>query len=191
MGLESNYHIYLIIFNLFYINFFSNFITLSCINKTLLNFVVLFAMCWLNTSLVSHSPSVPLYCLSHTVLIYTHIYLDTNQHQQPTGDSPFCRQKKTPLCFTWLTLLTGRESWVRPSNTGCHPVWTAATSTHHASLAWVTAPMWPKEIEARVWLSPYNFIKIKDGRDRGGGEGDEALRKLAGLLPASSSAVKR
>lgn len=73
--LRSHYQfatIYLMIFNLLYICFiFSNFITLSCINKMQLNSVVLFAICWLNTSLANHSPSVP---VCHTQSSYIHTY---------------------------------------------------------------------------------------------------------------------
>lgn len=96
VGLRSHYQratIYLMIFDSSYY-----FCCFCCFCKMLLNSVVLCAMCWLNTSLVS--PCVPLYCLSHTVLIYTHTHTYGHKpvwkHQQPTGD-------KKPLCFSWLT----------------------------------------------------------------------------------------
>lgn len=81
-------------------------------------------------------------------------------------------EKKT-LCFTWLTLLTGHGSWVRPSHTGCHTrLYGLQPPQRHVSLAWVTALLWPQEINAELWSSPNDLIKIKYNRGGGGG-GDE------------------
>lgn len=50
-----------------------------------------------------------------------------NKHQQPTGASHI-KKNTISTCFTWLTPLTGHESWVTPSNSGCCTVvWTAVT----------------------------------------------------------------